>query len=82
MARPYIPGGCDQQGRVTPGKLTQAHLDRRIAEKTDARGLGEQLLSSGAVEGPFKHTRPWRRSRLRRFLRALLAFLAAPSAHL
>jgi hypothetical protein len=75
MKRPYIPWGCDQQGRI---KLTEAHLDRRIAEKLETRGMADLLLSSGAIEGPYRHTHPVTRwsLALRRFHRALLAVLA------
>jgi hypothetical protein len=55
--RPYIPLGCTEQGRVTPTRLTKAHLDRRIAKKQETRGLPELLLSSGAAEGPYRRTR-------------------------
>jgi hypothetical protein len=76
VKRPYIPRGCDQQGRL----LTQRQMEQVAA----GRPLGELLLSSGAVEGPFRRTRPitrWRRA-CRRTLRALLAFWLAPRADL
>lgn len=83
MARPYIAVGCDQQGRAALGRLTQASLDARQAERAAAAlSLPDLLLSKGSMTGPHKTTKPLRRSRARRFLRALLAFLAAPSAHL
>lgn len=51
---------------------------------TAGKPLGELLLSSGAVEGPFRRTRPVTRWRLaaRRFVRSVLAFLAAPRPYL
>lgn len=79
--RPYIAMGCDQQSRMTPTKLCEAHLDRRIAAKLEMRRLPDMLLSSGAVEGPFKATHPvtrWSQA-LKRFHRALLTF--APRNH-
>ena len=68
--RPYIAMGCDQQARVTPTKLTAAHLDRRIAEKQEARGLVALLLAKGVMEGP-----PPNPGLLARLLRALRAGL-------
>lgn len=64
LRRPYIPMGVTQQGRLTPTKLCEAHPDRRIAEKMETRGLADLLLSSGAVEGPFKRTHPVTRGAL------------------
>ena len=55
-----------------PTKLTEAHLNLRIAEKR-AKPLGALLLSSGALEGPYRAPG----SRLRRFIRALLASVPA-----
>ena len=83
--RPYIPLGCTQQGRVTPTKLTERLLDAKQMERVMAgRPMGELLLSSGAVEGPYRRTRPVTRWSLaaRRFTRALLAFVLAPRADL
>lgn len=80
--RPYIPLGCTQSGRVTPTKLlTERLLDARQMERVVAgRSLPYLLLATGALEGPFRRTRPVTRWTLaaRRFTRALLAFLAAP----
>lgn len=44
----------------------------------------EQLLTKGAMEGPFKRPRPVTRRRLfwRRTYRALIVFLLAPRPHL
>lgn len=79
LTRPYIPLGCTQQGRRVPTKLTRAHLDARQAEREAAPlSLPDLLLSKGAMTGPHKRTRPFRRTRMGRFFRALLAFLAAP----
>lgn len=85
MRRPYVALGCTQQSRVTPTRLTERHLDARQAERdTATTPLGELLLASGAVEGPYKSPHPvtrWSRT-ARRFTRALLAFLLAPRADL
>lgn len=40
--------------------------------------LPDLLLEKGSMEGPFKPTKPWRRSRVRRFVRSLIAFFMAP----
>lgn len=81
--RPYVPLGCAQQGRATPTKLCAAHLDRRQAEPANfGKSLGDLLLSSGAVEGPYKAPHPITRWTVlvRRFHRALLA-LVLPRNH-
>ena len=62
--RPYIPLGCTQSGRVTPTKLVEAHLDRRIAEKAESRSLPELLLAKGSMSGPHRRTHPITRSAL------------------
>jgi hypothetical protein len=73
LTRTYIPLGCTQQGRLVPTKLTERHLQLRIADKQEHRALGDLLLASGAVEGPFRRTRPavglWQR--IKRDLREL-----------
>lgn len=62
------------QRRLVPGLIT---------EKGGQRIDTDLLLASGAIEGPARATRPLRRSwrrRVVRVLRALVSFLAAPSA--
>lgn len=77
--RPYIPLGCDQQNRVVP-TLTARHLDhRQKARDLSSKSLPDLLLHTGAMSGPYRRTRPLRRSRVGRFFRALTAFLLAPS---
>lgn len=65
--------------------LTERHLDARQQELvTASMPLPDLLLKTGAMSGPFKRTKPitrWTRA-ARRFTRALLAFLLAPSADL
>lgn len=75
--RPYIALGCTQQSRVTPTKA----LNERVMA---GRALGDLLLATGAIEGPFKRSRHIPRWRLvaRRFLAALGRFLAAPKCDL
>jgi hypothetical protein len=83
--RPYIALGCDQCGRVKPTKLNERVLDARQMERVMAgRALGDLLLSTGAIEGPFKRSHPITRWRLaaRRFLTALGRFLTAPRCDL
>lgn len=58
LKRNYIPLGCTQQGRLVPTKLTRRSLDLQIAGKTKTRPMCELLLASGAIEGPYKQTRP------------------------
>ena len=76
--RPYIPMGVTQQGRGTPTKLSEAHLDMRRAEWEAATlSLPELLLLKGSMTGPHKVTRPvtrWSQA-LKRFHRALLALV-------
>ena len=54
--------------------------DDRMAVLAALSPLGDLLLATGALEGPYRRTRPITRWRLaaRRFTRALLAFLLAP----
>lgn len=85
MSRPYIPLGVTGQGRFVPTPLNEGSLDRaqRARECTGAP-LGDLLLASGAVEGPFKRTHPitrWSRA-AQRFTRKVLAFLLAPHCNL
>lgn len=69
---PYIPLGCTQQGRVVPTLLRESHLDHaERARQCAAVPLGDLLLSSGAVEGPFRRTKP-----VTRWRRAAASFLA------
>lgn len=53
-------------------RLTEASLDRHLRDMGEHRDLGALLLSSGAVEGPFRALRPitlnWRQ-RLTRWAR-------------
>lgn len=81
MSRPYIPLGVTGQGRFVPTPLNEGSLDRaQRARECTGVPLGDLLLSSGAVEGPFKPTRPitrWAHA-TQRFFRAVLAFLLAP----
>lgn len=80
LKRPYIPLGCTQQGRLVPTKLTGRHLDLQIAAKNETRPMGELLLASGAVEGPYKRTRPavslWQR--IKRDLREVYDLFTKP----
>lgn len=55
-------------------RVSEAALDRRIAEKREARSLPELLLSTGALEGPFRRVRPLTVSPLMRVRRALRNF--------
>lgn len=78
--RPYIPLGCDQQSRVTPTKLTAAHLDRRQEERdTAAMSLPDLLLAKGSMSGPHRRTHPITRWTLavERITTTLLALLPA-----
>ena len=85
MSRPYIPLGVTEQGRVVPTLLCEPYLDRaQRARECAAIPLGDLLLASGAVEGPFKRTHPitrWSRA-AQRFTRKVLAFLLAPHCNL
>jgi hypothetical protein len=80
IRRPYIPLGCTQQGRLVSTKLTERHLQLRITDKQERRALGDLLLASGAVEGPFRRTRPalslWQR--IQRELRELWDLCTKP----
>jgi len=58
-----------------------AATDRPIRSKPAAAPLGELLLASGAVEGPFRRTHPIT-NRWRALWADLLAFLAAPRCDL
>ena len=79
IRRPYIPLGCDQQRRVVP-TLTARHLDHQQRARDLSRmSLPDLLLHTGAMAGPYRRTKPLRRSRAGRFFRALAAFLLAPS---
>lgn len=56
-------------------RLTEASLDRHLRDMGEHRDLGALLLSSGAVEGPFRAPKPINRptslvTRIRRALRA------------
>ncbi len=78
---PYVPLGVTQQGRMVPTKLREANLDARQQERTNAdMPLGDLLLSTGAVEGPFKRAKTITRwaAAARRFTRQVLAMLLAP----
>lgn len=76
-------GGACSQGRMscpTPytcsqQRLTAASIDRRIAAKQERRALPELLLATGAMEGPFRRSRPLTLSPLARIRRALRSFL-------
>jgi hypothetical protein len=60
--------------------LTEQHLDAKQAERdTATTPLGELLLSSGAVEGPYRNPHPITRWRLigRRISTALAALARA-----
>lgn len=85
MSRPYIPLGVTEQGRVVPTLLREADLDRaQRARECAAIPLGDLLLASGAVEGPFKRTHPitrWTHA-AQRFTRKVLAFVLAPHCNL
>jgi len=61
-----------------PRKLTEAALDRHIRAKHETRGLGELLLSSGAMTGPHRLTKPVvrLRARLSMWLRDLFVYRA------
>lgn len=80
LKRPHIPMGCDQQGRRVPTKLTERHLQLQIAGKNERRPLPELLLASGAMEGPYKQTRPATNllGRLKRNLRELYDLFTKP----
>ena len=52
-------------------KLTAAHLDRRQAERTQPGPLVDLLLTTGAMSGPHRSTRPLTVSRWKRLLRWL-----------
>lgn len=68
--RPYVPLGITQQGRVTPTKLCEAHLDRRQAERdAAAMSLPDLLLAKGSMSGPHTRTLP------RRAMEALRSYL-------
>ncbi len=54
-------------------KLTEKHLDLRQRERTERRDLGDLLLSSGALQGPYRRTHPTKLSVWARILRALRA---------
>ena len=75
--------GCDTPAECEPHRchrLTERHLDAKQRERETAPvPLGDLLLSTGAMTGPHKRTRPvtrWRHA-ARRFFRALGRFLAA-----
>ena len=76
-----MPLSVTEHGHLVPMLLREADLDRaQRARECAAIPLGDLLLASGAVEGPFKRTHPiarWCRAP-QRFTRKLLAFLLAP----
>lgn len=78
--RPHIPLGCTQQGRRVPKKLTERHLQLQIAGKRERRPLGDLLLASGAMEGPFKRPHPVLNTveSVKRALRELYDLLTKP----
>lgn len=80
LKRIYIPAGCDQQGLLVPTKLTAQHLQLQIAAKRERRALPDLLLATGAMEGPYRRTRPALnlRQRITRDLRELWDLLTKP----
>ena len=80
LKRPYIPLGCTQQGRLVPTKLTAKHLQLQVAGKQERRALPDLLLATGAMEGPYRRTRPalslW--GRIQRDLRELWDLFTKP----
>lgn len=62
------------QGRDCPARgLTAAELDRRNAWLNERRSLPDLLLHTGAMQGPYRKTRPLKttmRMRLARWWRA------------
>lgn len=83
MSRPCIAPGTEEQSRTVPAIPLEPYLDRaQRARECAAMSLGDLLLSTGAVEGPFKPTHPatrWTRA-AQRFTRELLAFALWPLA--
>ena len=76
---PYIPSGITQQGRLVPTKLRESDLDRAQAERdAAAQSLPDLLLAKGSMSGPYRAAHPARNWPVRRFFRAVLAFLLAP----
>lgn len=55
-------------------KLTERHLDLRQRDRTERRDLGDMLLASGSVQGPYRRTHPIKLSVWSRILRALRAW--------
>ena len=68
---------CDQ-GRECPLRAAQREAKAGAQHALNA----DALIASGAVEGPFRRTKPLKRGPVRRFFRALLAFLTAPRPYL
>lgn len=58
MSRPCIAPGTEEQSRAVPAIPLEPYLDRaQRARECAAMSLGDLLLASGAVEGPFKRPR-------------------------
>ena len=70
-------GHC-KQGRACPVRAAQ----REAAAGAQHALNADALIASGAIEGPFRRTKPVKRGPVRRFFRALLAFLLAPRPYL
>ena len=80
---PYIPLGVTQQSRVVPTKLRESDLDRAQAGRdAAAQSLPDLLLAKGSMSGPYRAAHPARNRPVRRFFRAVLAFLLAPRPYL
>lgn len=98
MRQPYTPIGRESQGRAVPTLLREADLDRmqfrrdETAQRRQERANDERvaasmslpdlLLAKGSMSGPYRAAHPARNRPVRRFFRAVLAFLLAPRPYL
>lgn len=75
---------CESHGRdCDQGRECPVRIARREAAAGAQRALDiDALIASGAMEGPIRRARPAKRGPVRRFFRALWAFLAAPRPYL
>jgi len=71
--------GAGLTGMAAATKLREADLDRAQAERdAAAQSLPDLLLAKGSMSGPYRAAHPARNWPVRRFFRAVLAFLLAP----
>lgn len=65
-----------REGRDCP--VRQAYIDAKAGAQHALSA--DALIASGAMEGPFRRTKPVKRGPVRRFFRALLDMLMSPRA--